>query len=159
MLREQLVLKGLFDIVYGRNIIVNDLNNVCECDFNENFYCNEYDCGVLLSPYPTPIPGAPIVDFINSRAEIREQLVVKDLFDIVNEIIIENFCNNGYCCPTPTPAPTPQIIIIFNNTGVGISGIDTGLCENDILDSIFGVNNNENDIVNEICNEMNNAGI
>ena len=39
-LREQLVLQGLFDILYCGNIIVNDLNNVCDC-FNENVCFNE----------------------------------------------------------------------------------------------------------------------
>ena len=89
-LPEQLVLNDLFDIVYGGNIIVYNLNNVCDC-FNENFYCDGYYCGVLSPPYPTPTPDAPIVDFINSRAELREQLVLKDLFDIIyGDFGIEN---------------------------------------------------------------------
>ena len=97
-LREQPVLKDLFVIVYGVNIIGNDLNNVCDY-FNENFYCNGYYCGVLLSPpYPTPTPGVPIADFINSRSGLREQLVLKDLFDIIcGDFGIENSVINEIC--------------------------------------------------------------
>ena len=48
----------------------------------------------------------------------------------------ENFYFNGYDgyyeYLTPTPSPAPQIMFICN-------GIDTGLCENDILKCVYGV--------------------
>ena len=46
-LRKQLVLKGLFDIVYGGE---HDLKNVCDC-FNEKF-CNNNGYNYPLT-YPT----------------------------------------------------------------------------------------------------------
>ena len=53
----------------------------------------------------------------------------------------EKFYFNGYYeYPTPTPSPTPQIMFIFKE-------IDTGLCENDILKSVYHVVWNENKIV------------
>ena len=175
------ILFGVFKYVVEYNLckILNENENEFELEFktveNENVNCDFYDYDLCNGYYPTPYPTSPprptIFNFTNSRAGLREQLVLEDIFGIVyggeydcNNVceygFNENFCNNnGYCYPPLTPAPTPQIIIVVNDTGIGILGIDTGLCGNDILDSIFGINNNENDIVNEIFNEINNGMI
>ena len=139
----------------------HDLGYVFELEFknveNENVNCDFYDydlCnGYYPTPYQTPAPGPPIVDFIISRGGLSEQLVFKDVFDIVysGEYDLnngckcgfnENFFHNGYCYPTKyptsTPAPIPQIIIILSDTGIGIPGIDTGLSEINILQG-YGV--------------------
>ena len=48
LLREQLVLKDIFDIIYGVNGFVCG-ENIIVNDINENFYDNGYY-------YPTPYP-------------------------------------------------------------------------------------------------------
>ena len=61
--------------------------------------------GRLCPPHPTPAPDPAIVDFNIARAGLREQIVLKNVFDIVydeydlNNIcegdFNENFCNTG----------------------------------------------------------------
>ena len=64
---------------------------------------------------------------------------------IVNDMNNENFYYNGhygyYEYPTPTPAPTTN----FN-------GIHTGLCGNNILKGVYGIDYNEYVFDNEISN-------
>ena len=86
------------------------------------------------------------LNITNSRPRL---LTLKDLFDVVygkydlNNVcgcsFDENFFETGYCYPPLAPAPTPQIMIILNDSGIGIPRIDTRLYENDILKGAYGV--------------------
>ena len=130
----------------------------------------EYICygsfnGPLCPPSSTPVPRPTTLNFTNSRIGLREQPVLKDLFDIfyggngfdydlniiVNEINNENFNNNGCYYPTkyptPIPAPAPLPTIEFNCINTGLPGID-------ILKGVYGVVWNENNSDNEIYNCM-----
>ena len=178
------ILCGIF-YVFGHGIvgcgckILNENKLECELELyfknveNENINVNcEFDFGALSptpSPTPTPTtnptpaPRPTTLNFINSRAGLREQLVLEDIFGIVyggeydcNNVceygFNENFCNNnGYNYPPtyPTPystTPTPALTIIFTpriNILKGVCGV--GLCESNID--------------NELCNEINNTGM
>ena len=153
------ILCGVFKYVVEYNLckILNEFELECELEF-ENEMINENDCDynyadIFNGYYPTLYPT--IVDLNISRGGLREQLVLKDLSDIVyGEYDLNNVCEGGFnenfydnkyddygvLLSTPTPAPAPLPTIEFNC-------INT---RNDILDSVFGVNINENDIVNEI---------
>ena len=68
---------------------INEINENVEFEFEnvkcelENVYCG-YDCNdVFNGPHcPTPYPPYPIIEFINSRVLLREQLVLKDIFGV-----------------------------------------------------------------------------
>ena len=67
------------------NVNVENVRNVEKgnCEFGD--LCNgiicEYDCGVLLTPEPTP---ATAFDFINSRTVLREQFDFEYIFGFNN---------------------------------------------------------------------------
>ena len=165
----------LFGYGIENNGYVNEINNKilneleCKLEFeNENVNCDFYDCGDLCYGYSYPTPCPPlsptpypaIVDYTNSRVLLREQLVLKDIFDIVcgdNGFVIyknenENFLDNEYdllhglLCPAPTA--TPRL------TAIEFIGIDKGLPENNILKVIFGIGLCDSNGNNEICNGM-----
>ena len=177
----------LFGILFGM-IFVNEINQGSQTSPNENSFATRrrrkatssyvenvelecefvncdfdfYNYGDLLNgyypiPYPTPAPTN--VDFIISRIGLREQLILKDEFDIFyskNNIceckcgFNENCYNNGYYYPTtyppkyptPTSVPTTATIFIFDKTGNGLPGNNVDLCENIIINNINNEMNN-----------------
>ena len=184
-----IILFILFNIGYLNECDLNNVENVnlkndleleCELEF-ENEMLNEYGDifnGYYPTLYPTPHPipspatnptsppRPTTLNFINSRGGLREQLVLKGVFNVdcnrkgfdydlnndLNNGWNENFCNNGYCYPTKYATPTLAPTIAFN-------GIDTGLSEINILNGLYGVNSNGNNNIIEICNEINNSMI
>ena len=161
-----LVLYGMFgfiasEIVFGEYVFNVDLckilNENCKCEFETDIFNGHYP-----PSYSTPIDRPTILNFTNSRPRLREQLVLKDLFDVVydkydlNRVCSggfnENFYENEY--PPLAPAATPQIMIIVNDTGIGIPRIDTRIYENDILNGVYGVVWDENNIINGISSGM-----
>ena len=76
-LREQLVLKGVFDIFYGANNICE-----CKCGFNGNSYNNGYY-------YPTPFTTPTPMNFNVTRDEVSRNNVLGLIFGVIdNQIII-----------------------------------------------------------------------
>ena len=61
---------------------------------------------------------------------------------IVNDKNNDNFFDNRYYYPPPYPTPTPPPL----PKPFDFRGIDIGLCENSILECIFGVGLCKNDI-------------
>ena len=144
-------------------------NAIYGCEFEtELLKYGDIFNGYYLRLYPTPIVCQATFNFINSRPRLREQLALKNLFDIVRgkydlncdlnnvceDRFNENFYKHEYCYSPVASAPTSQIIIILNDTGVGISRIDTELHENDILKGVYGVVWDENNIINGISSGM-----
>ena len=119
---------------------------LCGIIFGEYVFKNENDCdyslcnGYYPPPNPTPAIDPSIIDFDISSAGLREQLVLKDVFDIFygENSICECTCNGYYYPPT-----------------IEFESINVGLCKNDI----FGVVWDENDIINEINAGIGNNGV
>ena len=87
-------------------------------------------------------------DIINSCAWLREQLVLKGLFDIVygGKYDFNNLCNNnGYNYPPTYPTAAPVPTVDFNNIGIGLPALN-------ILKGIYGVGLCEKNVINEINN-------
>ena len=85
----------------------------CDFDFyNYGDLCNGPRC-----PKQTPRPNP--FDFINSRAELREQLALIGVFDIVyGEYVFDNDLYNVIiCCPYFYPC-TIACVCLFNNIGL-----------------------------------------
>ena len=138
-----LTIKDLTDSYFHETMekIVNQENIACECLFNGYYY-----------PPPIPFPAArpTTLNFIISCTGLREQLVSKVVFDILDGTnnICECECKcgfNGYYYTTPF---TTQIN--FNGTDNEISG-------NNVLRFIVGFNDNQNHIINDIIIEINDS--
>ena len=86
-------------------------------------------------------------DFIN----LREQVVLKGVFDVNVNGCNENFYTDRYyynpSYPTTTAGRTSTITMTFN-------GINTEICKINILQCIFGIALCSNDNNNVICNSM-----
>ena len=151
----------LCEIVFTEHVFNVDFRKIS----NENYKCefatelSKYG-DIFKGYYPpclTPNHRPITFNFTNSRSRLREQLLVKDLFDIgcgkydldcdLNNVFRGKY-ENGHCYSSVAPAP--QIIIILNDTGVGIPRIDAGLYENDILKGVSSVVWDENNIINGI---------
>ena len=165
------VLYGMFGFIPSE-IVFGEYVDLCKI-LNENYKCKfetelskygDIFNGYYSPPYSTTIPRPTTFNFINSRPRLREQLVLKDLFDVVygeydwNNVcgggFNGNFYDNGYCYPPVTPASIRKIRIILNDTSIGIPRIDTGLFDNDILTGVYGVVWDENNIINRISSGM-----
>ena len=158
-------LNGVFE-----NENVFELKCELECKFkNINCASDFYDYGDLFGGhnyliqyptyYPTSNPHPKPFDFINLRAVLHEQVVLKGVVGVNDNpngfvyVMIygcnENFYNNGCYYhppyPTTTPGPTPTKTMIFNR-------IITEICKINILQCIFGIGLCENDNDNVICN-------
>ena len=164
-------------------IFVNEINEIneinqnvelqCELEFvnvNVNYECKNVNCDFYFYDYgdlcnglhcPTPAPRPTTYNFINSRGGLREQLVLKDVFDTVygeydlnnvcegcfNESIYDNKYDYGLLLSPPTPAPAPLPTIEFNCINAGLPG-------NNMLRCIYGVDNNEYVFDNKINQGM-----
>ena len=164
------ILSGiLFGIIFVNEINENELE--CELEFVnvENVNC-EYNYDLFIGPlspliYPTPAPKpATPINFIEIDIGLCGNNIFECIFNvvcngigfvigkniIVNDINNENFCDYEYYCGDLFngyyPTPTPQIIFIYNKTGNGLPGFNVHLCENNVI----------NEICNGINNEMNN---
>ena len=146
----------------NENELELELENVhCDLYFHDYDLCNGY----YSTPYPRHATSTPTFYFNYIGVGLRENFVFECIFNAdcngmgfdydlsnISECDFNgNVCDCGYYS-TPTPCPTPQIILIFNI-------IDTGLCENDLLKGVFGVDYNEYVFGNEMDNEMNNNGM
>ena len=150
----------------GISIVISNNNAIYECEFEaEVLKYGDIFNGYYPPPYSTPTPRTPAFKFTNSCPRLREQLVLKDLFDIgkydldsdLNNVCGDGFNNsyeNGYCYSPVAPARTPQIIIILNDSGIGIPRIDTRIYPNDFFKGVYGVVWDENNIVNVISSGM-----
>ena len=153
----------------GISIVISSNNAIFKCKFEtEILKYEDIFNGYYPSPYSTPTHRAVAFNFTNSCPRLREQLVLKDLFDIVCgkydlACDLNNDCGDGFneqfyengCWYSPVaPAPTPQIIITLNDTDIEIPRIDTGVYENDILKGVYGVVWDENNIINGISSGM-----
>ena len=77
-----------------KNVNVNVIVN-CDFDFYCYYLCNGLCCPPPYpTPYPTPAPQPTVFDIINSRGELREQPVLKDLLVIVYGV---NIIGTVYC--------------------------------------------------------------
>ena len=125
------------------------LKMLFNCEFG---FCNR---GEWLSPTPTLCHHPKLFTFINLRVELREQLILKDVFNICNgnNIISDNmnenngsFYDNEYdydvLLSYITDAPRPATI--------DSNRIDTGVCKFDIVKDEFGVYLYKSDIMNGI---------
>ena len=173
-----LVLYELFGFISCKIVFDEYVFNVDLCKIlNENYKC-EFETELLKYGdifngyyprlYSTPIPRPAVFNFTNSRKRLREQLVLKKLFYVVyskydldcdlnnvcSHCFNENCDKNGYYHPPVAHAPTSQIMIILNDTGIGIPRIDTGLYENDILNGVYGAVWDEINIVNGTSSGM-----
>ena len=141
------------------SIVISSNNAIFNCEFETGIL--KYDDPPR---YSTPTHRKAAFMFTNSCPRLREQLVLKDLFDIVygkydldcdlNNGINKKFYENGYCYSPVAPAPTSQIIIILNDSSSEIPRIDTGLHENDILKGVYDAVWDENNIINGISSGM-----
>ena len=150
----------------GISIVISSNNAIYKCDFEaEVLKYGDIFNGYYLPPYSTRTPRTGACKFTNSSPRLREQLVLKELFDIgkydldsdLNNVCgdsFNNFYENGYCYSPVAPARTPQIIIILNDSGIGIPRIDTRIYPNDFFKGVYGVVWDENNIVNVISSGM-----
>ena len=145
---------GLGDFDIEGNEFELKLDLECELELEcKNINCGFYDCGDLCyGYYPTPAPTYPQIPtvfdlfwiifgiifyvFVNEILNENENVEIEFEFELECEFVnvfgndkCDNICNGYY----PTPSPT----FYFNNNDNGLPGIN-------VVECIFGVNDNEN---------------
>ena len=106
------ILLNMYLLIYENECELENVNVKCKNNFGELLLC-----GLCCTPHPTPSAHIMEFNFIDSRSGVRDQLILKDVYDIVYgeydldcDLNIfceggfnENFYNNGYYYPTTEP--------------------------------------------------------